>query len=267
MTLNSLPTVLLMGHGSRDSEGAREFLDIADAVGTACKPFPVAAGFLEFAGAFVPSIQDAFLQCIERGVTRFVAIPLLLHEAGHAKRDMPAEIAAVLRAHPHVSLVSIGSIASQPLLLDVVEERIDESGGDSHHGSHLTAVLLVGRGSTDPDANADFYRVGRLLWERRRHLLVECSFISLTEPSVPAGIARCADLGARRILVVPYFMNTGVLVKRISSQVEMARPRYPSVSIEVGLPLGPHPKVVETIRKLAMDLVGCVPASTAEGHR
>ena len=45
-----------------------------------------------------------------------------------------------------------------------------------------TAVLLVGRGSTDPDANAEVCKVARLLQEGRRYAVVEPAFVSLAAP-------------------------------------------------------------------------------------
>jgi sirohydrochlorin cobaltochelatase len=47
---------------------------------------------------------------------------------------------------------------------------------------------------------------------------VEAAFVSLAPPSVLDGIARCRRLGARRVVVVPYFLFTGVLERRIRDQ-------------------------------------------------
>jgi sirohydrochlorin cobaltochelatase len=79
-------------------------------------------------------------------------------------------------------------------------------------------VLLVGRGSTDPDANAELFKVARLLWEGRGIGGVEAAFVSLAEPGVPAGLDRCRRLGARRIVVLPYFLFDGVLPDRVAAQ-------------------------------------------------
>ena len=80
----------------------------------------------------------------------------------------------------------------------------------SAHSREETAVLLVGRGSTDPDGNREVFKIGRLLWEGRGYGWVEVCFVSLARPAVPEGIARCVTLGAKRVIVVPYFLFTGV---------------------------------------------------------
>jgi len=54
-------------------------------------------------------------------------------------------------------------------------------------------------------------------------------------------------LGARRVLVVPYFVNTGVLVRRIRQQVTAARLFYPIVDIAVAPHFGPDPRLVAAL--------------------
>ena len=49
--------------------------------------------------------------------------------------------------------------------------------------------------------------------------MVEPAFVSLAEPSVPAALERCRLLGATKIVVVPYFLFTGVLVDRIADRL------------------------------------------------
>src|SRR4029077_12742413 len=74
----------------------------------------------------------------------------------------------------------------------------------------------VGRGSSDPDANADLFKIARLIHDATGIPVLEPAFVSLAEPRVPAAIERCRRLGAERIAVVPYFLFTGVLVDRIA---------------------------------------------------
>ena len=79
-----------------------------------------------------------------------------------------------------------------------------------------TVVLVVGRGSSDPDANSDVYKLARILWEGSGLLSVETCFIGITHPRMPEGLERCMLLQPQRIIVLPYLLFTGVLVKRIA---------------------------------------------------
>ena len=145
-----------------------------------------------------------------------VAVPLVLTAAGHGKGDIPAALARELRRHPGLSYYYGRPLGPHPVLQDLLEARIDAAlAGASRQD---TCVLLAGRGSTDPDANAEVAKVARLLWEGRGYAGVEYSFISLAEPSVPAALDRAAMLGARRIVVAPYFLFSGVLPDRVAAQ-------------------------------------------------
>ena len=108
-------------------------------------------------------------------------------------------------------------------------------------------MLLVGRGSTQPRANADLYATARLFQERGLYAQVEVCFVSLAPPCVFAGVRRCVALGARRLLVVPYFINTGLLVRRIHAQVAAARWFYPDTEMAVAAHFGPDPKLIGAI--------------------
>lgn len=246
--------ILLMGHGSQDPEGVAEFVALAGAV-RAASPCAVEAGVLEFWGPGVPSIAEAIDRCAARGARRVLAVPLLLHHAGHSQEDTPAQVAQGQARYPELEFRAAPPLAIHPCLLEIAEERIGQlERGLRPAPAGWTAILLVGRGSTDPGANGDFFKVGRLLWERSRRRLFECCFVSLAEPNVPAGIDRCVRLGARRILVMPYFLHTGVLVKRMAQQSLAAGVRYPGVEIAVGEPLGVHAKLVQLILDRARDL-------------
>ena len=83
---------------------------------------------------------------------------------------------------------------------------------------------MVGRGSTDPDANADVVKTARLLWEGRDYPLAETAFVSLARPDVAEGLERCRLLGARRIVVARYFLFPGVLPDRVAEQAAASTP-------------------------------------------
>jgi len=160
-----------------------------------------------------------------------VAVPLVLTAAGHGKGDIPAALARELRRHPGLSYYYGRPLGPHPVLQDVLEARIDA--GLAGAPRQDTCVLLVGRGSTDPDANAEVAKVARLLWEGRGYAGVEYSFISLAEPSVPAALGRAATLGARRIVVAPYFLFSGVLPDRVIAQSREFAAGHPGLDVRV----------------------------------
>lgn len=259
--------ILLMGHGSRDLDGAREFVAVVDAVREAAAPATVEAGFLEFAGPVIGSIQQAFDRCAARPEP-VLAVPVLLFLAGHGKADMPEQIEVARRRHPNLDVRFKPILGTDPTLLAIVEERILEAQADLPAiDAEQVAVLLVARGTTDAEANAEFFKIGRMLWERNHYGWVECAFSSLAWPDVPAGIDRCIRLGARRVVVAPYFMNTGVLVKRIDELARLAQVRYSETEIAVADPMGVHPALIGLILQRANDALGEGPAEPQRANK
>ncbi len=244
--------ILLLGHGSRDTDGVNEFLGLASAVRNKASLL-VEAGVLEFASPVLPSIQYALDKCVSLGADRIAAVPVLLLEGQHAQGDMPNEIAKGLERFPQISLRLAPPLGIQKTLLEIIEDRIVECARNWEKES--TAILLVGRGTTDAEANGDIYKIGRLLWERNHYPTVECSFSGTCAPLVPEGIERCVKLGAQRIIVAPYFINTGVLVKRIHTQAAEVMTKHPGVEIAVANQMGTHPKLVQLLLASAHSLI------------
>lgn len=104
-----------------------------------------------------------------------------------------------------------------------------------------TAILLVGRGSADADANSDLYKISRLLWERMRVKWVEPAFIGVTSPLVEEGVERRLRLGAKRVMILPYFLFTGVLIKRMEGLAQEYAALHPGVRFELAEYFGFHP--------------------------
>jgi sirohydrochlorin cobaltochelatase len=190
---------------------------------------------------------------------------MMLVAAGHGKGDIPGAMARELVRHPGLDYVYGRPLGPHPTLLALLEERLDAALGDADRAE--TAVLLVGRGSTDPDANAEICKVARLLWEGRGLRLVEPAFVSLAEPSVPQGLERCRLLlGAagrshggetqraagrshggetqraagrshggetrpHRVVVLPYFLFPGVLPDRVLAQTQAYAAEHPELDV------------------------------------
>jgi sirohydrochlorin cobaltochelatase len=256
--------VVLLGHGSRDPEGAAEFLTIAQAVQAALPTVPVEAGVLEFAGPVAPSIAEAFARCVARGARRALALPVLVHFGGHATADMPLEAATAQTRYPDVEIRLAAPLSGHPALLDMLADRCAAT---PLGAARDATVLLVGRGSTSACANADLYASARLFRERGAYAEAEVCFVSLATPCVLAGLRRCVALGARRVIVAPYFVNTGLLVRRIAAQVEAARLFYPETQISVAAHFGPDPRLVAALLDRARDASPELALGTGGGGR
>ncbi|MFI2433699.1 sirohydrochlorin chelatase [Streptomyces sp. NPDC018693] len=236
------PALLIAGHGTRDDAGAEAFRDFVRELGRRHPELPVAGGFIELSP---PPLGEAVTELVERGVRRFAAVPLMLVSAGHAKGDIPAALAREKERHPGISYAYGRPLGPHPALLSVLERRLDEVLGDWARDE--VTVLLVGRGSTDPDANAEVHKAARLLWEGRGYAGVETAFVSLAAPDVPSGLDRCARLGAGRIVVLPYFLFTGILPDRVRQQTEEWAAGRPEVEVRSAEVIGPEPELLDLV--------------------
>ncbi|MEU9443434.1 sirohydrochlorin chelatase [Streptomyces sp. NPDC048304] len=235
------PALLIAGHGTRDDAGAEAFRDFVRRLQLR-SDMPVAGGFIELSA---PPLGEAVADLVARGVRRFATVPLMLVSAGHAKGDIPAALAREKERHPGISYTYGRPLGPHPALLSVLERRLDEVLG-SVPRSEVT-VLLVGRGSTDPDANAEVFKAARLLWEGRGYAGVETAFVSLAAPDVPSGLDRCRALGARRIVVLPYFLFTGILPDRVRRQTEEWAAAHPETEVRSAEVIGPEPELLDLV--------------------
>ena len=236
------PSLLIVGHGSRSAAGVAEYWKLAGVVADQAPEIDVGCGFLELAS---PDLDTAVDHVVAMGATSVVATPLVLLGAGHMKNDGPAVLHRARHRHPSIDFRYARDLGVHPLVLEVAQDRVMASVAADDPAA--TAVVLVGRGSSDPDANADLYKVSRLLWDSRGLGMVEPAFVSLAAPDVPAALDRCRMLGATRIAVVPYFLFTGVLVDRIRAQTAAWAAAHPGLDVRPGPHLGADARIARLV--------------------
>ena len=207
------PALMIVGHGSRDPRGVREFHDLVGLVRRRIPSLMVEGGFIELSS---PPISECVDRLAEGGVSNVAAVPLMLLAAGHAKDDIPATLVREKMGHPRMTFAYGRALGIRPELLELMEERT--SAVVNGKEKEETAVLVVGRGSSDPDANSDLSKIARLFYEGRPYPVVESAYVSMTPPDVEEGLDRCFKLGAKRIVVFSYFLFTGILEERIREQ-------------------------------------------------
>jgi sirohydrochlorin cobaltochelatase len=215
--------VLLCGHGSRDPEAIAEFEEAAAALRARLGNGDFATGYLEFAR---PTIGEGLTALKARGARRILAIPGMLFAASHVKNDLPWEVNSFAAANPGIAVRLGRDLAIDAKLLAAAAGRIAAVAPGERQE---TLLLVVGRGTNDPDANSNIAKLARLLWEGMGFGWAEAAFSGVAHPRVDAALERAARLGFRRIVVFPYFLFTGVLVKRIYAETDRAAARFPEI--------------------------------------
>jgi sirohydrochlorin cobaltochelatase len=250
--MTGLP-LLVVGHGTRSESGVAEFN--AFMARLQCRPdAPYRAaegGFIELSR---PPVTEAVGSLVGKGHRELIALPLVLVGAGHGKGDIPAALRREQVRFPGMTYTYGRPLGPHPGLLDILERRIEKVLGDADRAQ--THVLLVGRGSTDPDANAEIAKVARLLWEGRGYASVEPSFVSLADPGVCAGLEKLRRLGAERIIVAPYFLFPGILPDRIVSQSGEFSLKHPGLAIDVAELIGDCDELADLVIERYLEAVG-----------
>ncbi len=177
-----------------------------------------------------------------------LAVPGMLFAAGHAKNDIPAVLKTYEASHKDVRITYGRELGVDLKMLRAAGDRIREGLAQSPREIPLTETLLlvVGRGASDPDANSNVAKVMRMLWEGMGFGWGEVAYSGVTFPLVAPALDHAAKLGYRRIVVFPYFLFTGVLVKRIYDAADEAQARYPHIEILNAPYLDDHPLVIDT---------------------
>ncbi|WP_226528915.1 CbiX/SirB N-terminal domain-containing protein [Metabacillus niabensis] len=233
--------VLFVGHGSRLEAGNIEVREFVGQMKESIDPaFLVETCFLEFAS---PNIEDGIQLCIEKGADEIHVIPIILLHAGHSKLHIPAEIEHAKEHFPDVRFTYGQTIGVHDEVFEILKTRLTEAGFDVDQKHEDTAILLIGRGGSDPYANGDFYKISRLLWEKLHVPIVESAFMGVTTPTVQDGMERCIKLGAKKIIMLPYFLFTGILMERMNKMAEQFKEIYPYVTIDIAQYFGYHPKL------------------------
>ena len=248
MELPLLPAgtgVMLCGHGSRNRLAVGEFATLADALKSRLPGVPVEYGYLEFAN---PVIHLGLDRLREQGVKHVLAVPGMLFAAGHAKNDIPSVLKTYEATHPGLRITYGRELGVDTRMLRAAADRIEEGLKTSPRRikREETLLLVVGRGASDPDANSNVAKVMRMLWEGMGFGWGEVAYSGVTFPLVAPALDHAVKLGYRRIVVFPYFLFTGVLVKRIYDAADEAQAKYPNIEILNAPYLDDHPLVIDT---------------------
>ena len=237
--------IMICGHGSRDEGAVAEFEKLALGIRRRSNGIPVEYGFLEFA---TPVIKDGLAALVNQGVTDVLAVPGMLFAAGHAKNDIPSVLNTWSAENDAIDIRYGRELAIDPKMLKAAADRIQEALDSAVDDVPLeeTMLVVIGRGASDPDANSNVAKVMRMLWEGFGFGWGETAYSGVTFPLIEPGLEHAVKLGYRRIVVFPYFLFTGVLMRRIYDYTDVVAERHPDIEFIKASYLNDHPMVIET---------------------
>lgn len=211
--------ILLCGHGSRKAAAVDSFKGLVEILKDRYKnDFEVDYGFLEFNH---PLYDAAVERMYVKGVRTIYALPVILFAGAHAKNDIPYELNTIQTYYDDLSIKMGSPIGVNSFLLDLAKKRIEETEATlAPLDRKEVCLVVVGRGTTDPDANSDVHKLMSMLWEGMGFGFATTAYSGTAYPFVKESLQLVSRLGFKRTIVIPFFFFTGILLDRIYATVE-----------------------------------------------
>ena len=240
--IKNLPTILpensgiiICGHGSRAKIAEEEFSLLAKGLRARFPTLKIEYGFLEYSS---PNIHMALDSLREDGVKHIFAVPGMLFAATHAKNDIPSVLTTYKESYPELTIEYGKELGLHDEMINAFQHRVLESLGYSSEGKseipaagtlYDTMLVVVGRGTSVVDANADAAKLTRILSENLGFGWSETVYSGVTYPSVGRGLEMALKLGFKKIVIAPYFLFGGRLIDRIYAYVDKVAVENPDV--------------------------------------
>ncbi|QRV25706.1 sirohydrochlorin chelatase [Marinomonas foliarum] len=248
--------IMICGHGSRDKDAEREFGLVAKGLKARYPDLPVEYGFLEFSA---PNIHMGLNSLVDQGVEEIYAVPGMLFAATHAKNDIPSVLTTYEEKHPGLKITYGRELGLQDDMIDAFQARIYESLGldpeNPPENLYDTMLVVVGRGTSDTSANAEAAKLTRIVNENMGFGWADTVYSGVTYPSVGVGLEKLMKLGFKRIVVAPYFLFTGRLIKRIQGYVDKVAQENQAIEFIQTPYLNDHPRVIDAFQNRVEEIM------------
>ncbi|RVU85361.1 sirohydrochlorin chelatase [Leucothrix sargassi] len=256
--------IMICGHGSRSKIAGEEFGLLAKGLKARYPHIPVEYGFLEYSS---PNIHMGLDRMVEQGVEEIYAVPGMLFAATHVKNDIPSVLTTYQQKHDGLTIHYGRELGLHDLMIKAFEARILEAMGMSEvpkaGGLYDTMLVVVGRGTSDTNANAEAAKLTRIVAEDLGFGWAETVYSGVTFPSVGRGLEMALKLGYKKVVVAPYFLFSGRLITRIDNYVEKVANENPDVNFMTAHYLSDQAHVLDTFMARIEE---CVQGSPSEDN-
>ncbi len=267
-------TILLVGHGSRDTNGNKEIEQFSEQWRAQHPDWNIEVCYIEFADILL----DEGFDNAAKNASRVLVIPLILNAAGHVKMEIPEHLEKARQRHPDVEFIYGKNLGvSMSLLTAVKRQLLQVMDSMAMPDPKTTGVIILGRGSSDKIANGEVAKLARWVFEERDHELVDIAFTGITYPRLETVVQRQVKLGMTQIAILPYYLFTGTLITRIAEQHKHLQAQYPQIRLGLGHYLGFEPEIFKLLdenvkalqqpdHKPMMECDGCSYREFAQEH-
>ncbi len=242
--------VLLVAHGTRDpgNEGNREVEEMAGLWRGRHPETDIRLCWIEHAPVLLKEGMDRAAAGLGDAGGRLLVLPLILNTAGHVKSDIPQAIETARARYPKVEFRYGHHLGTTDQLLKALRFRLHQAMVElAMPDPRTTGVVLLAHGASDIEATGEVAKMAHWIYETTQHDLVLPAFTGICFPRLEQVVQRLDLLGASQIIVLPYYLFTGRLIRRIERQVERLGSQYPNRVIVQADYIGVHEQLLDLL--------------------
>ena len=118
----------------------------------------------------------------------------------------------------------------------------------------VTAIVIFAHGSSIESANDSVRRIADSIRRDAGFDLVEAAFLEQGRPDLAGALEAAVAQGAKRVVVVPYFLTLGIHLQRDLPNIVSGLARiHKGVEIRVAQPLDGHPALDGILKERAQE--------------
>lgn len=244
MTTTAPPVLVLCAHGTDDPDGAATVHGLRDLAAAARPDLDVRVAYVDVQ---LPRVRRVVEEVVGSG-RQVVVVPLLLSLGFHIEVDVAGAVG------PFAGAVATGSLGPDPVLAEVLLDRLREAGAEPGD-----AVVMAAAGSSRAGAARDALSVADALAHRWQGP-VRVGFGSKATPSVSDAVdaareAQTTQAGGGRVVVAAYLVGRGFFHSRLSA----------AGADLVTAPLGADPRLADlALRRYALGVGRLLAADVEE---
>ena len=151
---------------------------------------------------------------------KFTRCLLFFFAGSHAKNDIPYEMNTIQSYYSDLTIKMGKHLGVNSFLLELAQKRILEE--ESKHtilDRRDVCLMVVGRGTTDTDANSDVHKLACMLGEGMGFGFTTVSYSGTAYPTVTKSLELTSKMEFKRTIAIPFFFFTGILLDRIYNEI------------------------------------------------
>ncbi|PSL42956.1 sirohydrochlorin ferrochelatase [Salsuginibacillus halophilus] len=194
-----------------------------------------------------PTIAEGIETLVTRGATRIAVVPVLLLSGGHYYKDIPQAINKAAERFSDITFTYGKTLGVQERIIEILLERVHETHVPV---TETTDILLVGRGSPEPETKTAIETITGRLHEQLKPRDTHVSYLAAREPSFSQALENLQTSAAAHTIVIPYLWFTGILLQHMAEKLDEVR-----AETTMTAELGHHPLMHEALASRAHEAI------------